>query len=90
MTAARNPSVSARRWESRLTPAERERLLLDTLERLGGWADVATIRRAATRDGLRVATGTTRSILDRLADAGRCERQVSGTSATFRAKGPPA
>jgi hypothetical protein len=66
----------------------RERAVLDALHALGGWTDVSTVTRIAKRTpGLTFAPGTTRAILDRLTDAGRCERQrQGGTAATFRPK----
>lgn len=78
-------SVSARRWQKPLGIDEREQVLLDVLDALGGWADVPTIGREARRRGVKVAPGTLRTMLDRVADAGKCERRKSGpTSASFR------
>lgn len=83
-------SVTARRWPTKLTPAEREQAILDVLTRLGGWVAPGTVQRILRDHGQKLAPGTARAILDRLADAGRCERQrTGGTSATFRAVEKP-
>lgn len=77
--------VSARRWPKRLTPAEREQLLIDTLVFLGGWVDVPTIHRVAAErnPSFKVAHGTTGAILQKLADAGRICRRTRGTTSAY-------
>lgn len=71
-------SVSARRWPQKLSPADRERVLLEVLD--GGWMDTRTVHIAARNrePSFKVAPGTTRGILDRLAAAGRCESNGAG------------
>jgi hypothetical protein len=82
---ARDPRVSARTWPRRLSPAERETLLLDILAAQEGWVEVGTVSAVARNRGLRMAPGGIRAVLDRLADRGRCERrQNAGTSASYR------
>jgi hypothetical protein len=78
---ARDPRVSARTWPRRLSPAERETLLLDILAAQEGWVEVGTVSAVARNRGLRMAPGGIRAVLDR----GRCERrQNAGTSASYR------
>ena len=66
------------------SPQEREELLLDVLTQNGVWMSIPSIGTVTRNRGLRMAPGSLRGVLDRLADQGRCERRRGpGTSSSF-------